>query len=878
MFKRLNEGFDKKYFIEADTSNNVTNDKPEYIQNMEKQLHELAIAKLSQGISNIKDFEYGFQSVIEAFFPDNSWWDVTDCNIFWTLFETKDVDETIDRIIEGIKPEFLTDDVISKAESKKTDLEAEADINAHEAEFGADGTRVFRDVPKNESLKESSNAEIKNIDDVLKFVKLGKNVYHFDDTYDTYFLRDGTVIDIDKPEDSVAELSIDEIVSNGGFDFNGQTKILTDEEILRKFKNDGLITDVLLKSFYKNESFKESADVTDQVVIDIDQPGFITKKHELQDKGYKVIWVGNRKICLAKPKQIGESKLNEMNDSELNQARVDLYDRIRKRVGDRDMAKARWTKSENHRYDELSCIGMINSILAYKWHPGSKTAEEVLESEENSYRNSLGEYINDLGRDRVLELIQQQMDDIESISHCVSTDSEGNWYNSINWKSRKNESLKESFKEKFIERNLTRAEKINRDFDKIWSNKKSFDKKYADFLKKNGYTDEQIDELSDKDDLSGEIARKFTPDGKQPSYILGKILDNKNESLKESTSEDGDKPYTYKQMYDELKSEGVLDKDKGAFSVGFKEEKEHCKKILDRKGFEYEVSLDDRTNPPYYHFEYWKKSLKTESKKPVEKPQHITNESFGDDIRIYMNTWSNYNENGADLSRYGINSIKDGWLTVDEAIEFCEEHSDDEPFINDTDNVPFAISEYDNAYEVLQELQELQSSDADEDIVAAVIEATGCDIGEAISIVEDGDYCWYPNVYTESDLAYAVIDEIGGLKEAVGDKINDYIDEDMMRRDYEYDVRDMLYEEAEDEVEKEHRFDDEDEYDKDQEIEDYIDEHLDSYLDSIIEEDIALAEMGEVDLSNYFDYEAYGRDLTFDDYTFVDGGCICVLR
>ena len=64
-------------------------------------------------------------------------------------------------------------------------------------------------------------------------------------------------------------------------------------------------------------------------------------------------------------------------------------------------------------------------------------------------------------------------------------------------------------------------------------------------------------------------------------------------------------------------------------------------------------------------------------------------------------------------------------------------------------------------------------------------------------------------------------------------------------------------------------------YDKDAEIEDWIDNNIDSYLDSIIEEEIYLAEKGEVDLSDYFDYEAYGRDLSYDGtFTIVDGGII----
>ena len=339
MFKKLNESFDKKYFIEADTSNNVTNDKPKYIQDMEKQLHELAITKLSQGISNIKDFEYGFQSIIEAFFPDNSWWEVTDCNIFWTLFETKDVDETIDEIIEGIKPEFLKDDVIERAESKKTDLEAEADVNTREAEFGADGTKVFRD-PKNESLKE----------DVNEFDELSKN----DNVRETYM------------------------------------KYYPDDELGLKIEPSITFVDVLQRM--KNKE--------------------------------------------------------------------DFYD----------------------------IIGYGDSII----------------------------------RERIFDLM----------SKIYDADYDYFYY--------------------------------------LWLGKDAYNNFFMESVSKNKRVDESADE---------------------------------------------EEPYSYKQMYDDLKLNGVFDKEKGSFSVMFREEAEHCKKILKRAGYDFEVSGDDGVVPQWFHFEYWKKPLKEDTVK-----------------------------------------------------------------------------------------------------------------------------------------------------------------------------------------------------------------------------------------------------------------------
>ena len=85
------------------------------------------------------------------------------------------------------------------------------------------------------------------------------------------------------------------------------------------------------------------------------------------------------------------------------------------------------------RSEELSCISMIDSILCYNCR-GWKDAERVLEYEETSYHNYLERYVELFGRDKVLELIQGQIDSIESVSVGVFTDGEGCTYNSINYK------------------------------------------------------------------------------------------------------------------------------------------------------------------------------------------------------------------------------------------------------------------------------------------------------------------------------------------------------------------------------------------------------------------------------------------------------------
>lgn len=131
-----------------------------------------------------------------------------------------------------------------------------------------------------------------------------------------------------------------------------------------------------------------------------------------------------------------KSNLSEMNDKELSDAQKGMKQYA---VGKTEPGMPYKFSDEGKRKStELSCIDMINSVLAY----GEKglSAEEVLARQENGYHNYLKDYINSLGRERVIELIQGQIDDMEDVDTDVYTDSEGVTYNSIRWK-KKNEGV-----------------------------------------------------------------------------------------------------------------------------------------------------------------------------------------------------------------------------------------------------------------------------------------------------------------------------------------------------------------------------------------------------------------------------------------------------
>ena len=85
---------------------------------------------------------------------------------------------------------------------------------------------------------------------------------------------------------------------------------------------------------------------------------------------------------------------------------------------------------------ELSCISMIDSILAYDC-AGWQSAEDVLAYEETrplvGCTNYLQSYVEALGRCNVVRLIEGQIVSIDHIEKDVMTDSEGVTYNRIVW-------------------------------------------------------------------------------------------------------------------------------------------------------------------------------------------------------------------------------------------------------------------------------------------------------------------------------------------------------------------------------------------------------------------------------------------------------------
>ena len=123
-----------------------------------------------------------------------------------------------------------------------------------------------------------------------------------------------------------------------------------------------------------------------------------------------------------------------MTDKQLEQARRGLFEEMRSHgYGYIDGKYINPPKRYRIRKEELSCIDMINSILCYDCR-GYKDAKKVVEYEQGSYHNYLEDYIKTLGRNKVVELIQGQIDSISGVDEDVFTDDEGVTYSSIVWK------------------------------------------------------------------------------------------------------------------------------------------------------------------------------------------------------------------------------------------------------------------------------------------------------------------------------------------------------------------------------------------------------------------------------------------------------------
>lgn len=123
-----------------------------------------------------------------------------------------------------------------------------------------------------------------------------------------------------------------------------------------------------------------------------------------------------------------------MTDKQLDFAKKQLREEMNaKGYGWIDGRYIKPSKKYALREEVLDCIDMINSLLAYGYS-GYTDGEIVLKHQESSWHNYLADYVAKLGRNKVIALIQEQINSIDRIVYGVYTDGEGCTYNSIVWK------------------------------------------------------------------------------------------------------------------------------------------------------------------------------------------------------------------------------------------------------------------------------------------------------------------------------------------------------------------------------------------------------------------------------------------------------------
>lgn len=216
----------------------------------------------------------------------------------------------------------------------------------------------------------------------------------------------------------------------------------------------------------------------------------------------------------------------------------------------------------------------------------------------------------------------------------------------------------------------------------------------------------------------------------------------------------------------------------------------------------------------------------------------------------------------ANLGKYNEGELVGGWIDLPTTDEEIETFLKDVVKLND-EYEEYALhdweseyleypGEYVDIYELNERCDNIEELDEyDMQVFRAAQEVFDVDIED----FDADDYRLYEGCYTDEDLAYEIIDGIGSIEDAVSNPEN-YIDEDAIRRDIEYDEEYSFRSEYEDEYGEDY---DEDDFQR------AFESHIDALMDEIMSSPPEF--LGE-NVSSYFDYESFGRDLSFE----LDGG------
>jgi antirestriction protein len=233
--------------------------------------------------------------------------------------------------------------------------------------------------------------------------------------------------------------------------------------------------------------------------------------------------------------------------------------------------------------------------------------------------------------------------------------------------------------------------------------------------------------------------------------------------------------------------------------------------------------------------------------------------------RIYVGTYNKYNQGSIDGEWVDLDDFGDYEDFMAYIAELHKDEEDPEFMFQDWEDIPDAfISEsgLDPKYfDYKDAMEESGEPEAFEVFISKVYDVDqSTDWDEVLTSFQDS----YQGQYdSEEDYTYNLIDDIGGV-EALGEVYKDYIDEDMIIRDFKAEGYAAIDEEdAEDDPEN---------YPEGAGLyfgDDYIGNYdgISEYVDELLEEGV----FSDEQLANYFDYKGFTISLFSYDYEYWDG-------
>ena len=867
--KRLVEDFDDMMNIEDEVSVEDTKSP------LEKELIRVYEYLKDKGETDIKAYEVAYQEAIEKIYPENSWWEVIDLNIFWDLFENQNPRTTIDNIISSIKPEFkkeVIDTVVTEDIEEENPLK---DIRSNIMEFPngeyvyveyADGKlyagsatnrgiiheyemdydkdfdvdRNLQDffdkiIEENPELGEPLDESKKVCEDTVKqgnkWVNKGKDGTH--GTFRTKKAADAQrrAMFANKGKKSTfgESFKVGDTFTNAGEDWEilrseGDYSLVYAKDrkfypyvVAYRLADDGtwaqghyFSNKESAEKFLMNETNSVNESVRRNVrIIKESDDDFVIFEQEPDDAYIDTEWFfdydgieyyidGGRDFGDVNKDFLNEYVDNEaihkafddIDDDDEFYTVKDIFDYF-----DGDDITSALSAGLGKEYGSAVLRGYSQGDWATIYYPKREYSRKDIRIIEDYYFGMFTAWYNDDYGEVILtetELESYYGDPTKIIKNLIS-DATGAPVDKIKLRRFKGyhqvaDYIDESKQRRRSNRCVTEANKEKLDkstkqnvkvFDELFNGLSHWNNNFSAYASTDESANKKnIQKLFKKVDSTISDATTFANRFKvvyKSLLAAGITLDKSPSTIKRLSNNLSQKYMKMSEKWRDDKSDRAKNGNLADVYYAYASAFEDLSDYIDEVNTEYNKDIKESL------------SKKTKAKRIYEsikrKPKKNLKEATDDEIKLFMNTWANYNENGADD---GITPT--GWMSLDEAEEYAEKYAEYEPFINDTDNVPreFDINEYSNIPETVDMLRKYEDfDDTQREVFAAFID-DGYEVDEAFDIVDNRDYIYY-EADSDADLAYNYIDEIGGVENLDRDTIEQYFDYDAYGRDLAYD-------------------------------------------------------------------------------------------